>query len=82
MDTKKQVEKWARANELHHTKGTTRAWLREMWSAGKVRRRVLVFHAPSGEERVQYLYAVEDVEQILAATEREDECDNENEEDN
>ena len=74
MKTQKEKsgDNWATANDLHETKGTTRSWLRELWKAGKVRRRTITAHGQDGEVKTKYLYNVEDVERELSKTERKE----------
>ena len=67
--TCKSGDAWATANDLHETKGTTRSWLRELWKAGKVRRRTITAHGQNGEIKTKYLYNVEDAERELSKTE-------------
>lgn len=64
-------DNWATANDLHEKKGTTRSWLRELWKAGKVRRRTITAHGQNGEVKTKFLYNVEDVERELSKTEKE-----------
>ena len=66
----KSGDAWATANDLHEMKGTTRSWLRELWKAGKVRRRTITAHGQNGELKTKYLYNVDDVESELSKTER------------
>ena len=72
MKTQKEKigDAWAAANNLHEMKGTTRSWLRELWKAGKVRRRTITAHGQNGELKTKYLYNVDDVERELSKTER------------
>lgn len=72
----KSGDAWATANDLHEMKGTTRSWLRELWKAGKVRRRTITAHGQNGELKTKYLYNVDDVERELSKTEREDNDEN------
>lgn len=67
---KGNAEEWVCANDLHHRKGTSRWWLRELWKQGKIRRRSLTVHGPTGEFREKYLYSVDDVERELSKTEK------------
>lgn len=71
---KKYTERWASANELHEQFGTVRAWLREQWKNGKIRRRAISSRGHDGEIKIKYLYNCADVERELGKSEGNQEC--------
>lgn len=66
---KENIEIWKTSNALHAMKGTNRAWLRQKWEEGKLRRREIEGYSPDGIPRIKYLYCVQDVERELALSE-------------